>query len=526
MDMKSGKPPSNVRTSIRPAIHRVAQYVRMSTDHQRYSIESQIKAIAEYAFCNEMIVVRTYADKGRSGVTMKGREALKSLIADVQNGRANFDSVLVYDVSRWGRFQDAAESAYYEFICKSAGIAVIYCAELFENDGSVLATLMKVMKRAMAGEYSRELSVKVARAHRHHAELGFHQGGPANFGLRRLLVDSSNKPKMALDNGEAKSLQGDRVILIKGPDEETRVVQEIFRLFVKERMPHQTIARHLNAKGLKNRRGNPWSNTNIHNTLLNEKYAGTFVYCKTSWHLAGGPIANSVDKWVRVENAIAPIIDQMTFKAARLILTDGWTYTDNEMLDYLTASWCTNGYLSAPLMYKSKSTPTPVTFRARFGSLNNAYRRIGYRAVHVYRYSKSSGLVRTLHRNLICDLTSPVSSECKIAFDSEKQVVTVAGLLAVAVVILPFLPRSNTVVPGWKIHFDRLEECDAVCVGRMNKSNSAILDYYLFPRAHFAKPSHCFTESTIKHFTKFRLRSPAHFGKAATTLLSRLPPAA
>ena len=225
MDMKSDKPPSNVRTSIRPAIHRVAQYVRMSTDHQRYSIESQIKAIAEYAFCNEMIVVRTYADKGRSGVTMKGREALKSLIADVQNGRANFDSVLVYDVSRWGRFQDAAESAYYEFICKSAGIAVIYCAELFENDGSVLATLMKVMKRAMAGEYSRELSVKVARAHRHHAELGFHQGGPANFGLRRLLVDSSNKPKMALDNGEAKSLQGDRVILIKGPDEETRVVR-------------------------------------------------------------------------------------------------------------------------------------------------------------------------------------------------------------------------------------------------------------------------------------------------------------
>ncbi|MEO6246527.1 MAG: hypothetical protein ABIQ12_13930 [Opitutaceae bacterium] len=27
-----------------------------------------------------------------------------------------------YDVSRWGRFQDADESGYYEYICKRAGI--------------------------------------------------------------------------------------------------------------------------------------------------------------------------------------------------------------------------------------------------------------------------------------------------------------------------------------------------------------------------------------------------------------------
>jgi hypothetical protein len=31
--------------------------------------------------------------------------------------------------SRWGRFQDADESAHYEFLCKSAGIPVHYCAE-------------------------------------------------------------------------------------------------------------------------------------------------------------------------------------------------------------------------------------------------------------------------------------------------------------------------------------------------------------------------------------------------------------
>ena len=56
---------------------------------------------------------------------------LLDLIDDVQCGRADFSSVLVFDVSRWGRFQEVGESPYYEFICKRAGIKVTYCAELF-----------------------------------------------------------------------------------------------------------------------------------------------------------------------------------------------------------------------------------------------------------------------------------------------------------------------------------------------------------------------------------------------------------
>lgn len=51
---------------------------------------------------------------------LDGRDALKDLIAVVQNGKADFAYILVYDVSRWGRFQDADESAYYEYICKRA----------------------------------------------------------------------------------------------------------------------------------------------------------------------------------------------------------------------------------------------------------------------------------------------------------------------------------------------------------------------------------------------------------------------
>ena len=158
---------------------RAAQYVRMSTDFQRYSIQNQAATIAAYALQKQFTIVRTYIDEGRSGLRIKGRAGLIELIDDVQSGRADFDHILVYDVSRWGRFQDVDESAYYEFICKQNGVKVAYCAEQFDNDGSLLSSIAKNIKRVMAAEWSRELSVKVHTGQCRIAGLGYRVGAPS-----------------------------------------------------------------------------------------------------------------------------------------------------------------------------------------------------------------------------------------------------------------------------------------------------------------------------------------------------------
>jgi len=88
---------------------RAAQYVPMSTDYQRYSIKNQAAAIAAFAQQKNLTIVRTYVDEGRSGLRIKGRAGLTQLIDDVCSGHADFDHILVYDVSRWGRFQDIDE---------------------------------------------------------------------------------------------------------------------------------------------------------------------------------------------------------------------------------------------------------------------------------------------------------------------------------------------------------------------------------------------------------------------------------
>lgn len=91
---------------------RAAQYVRMSTDHQKYSTENQADVLQRYANARGMEIVRTYADEGKSGLRLDGRDALKKLIDDVQTGKADFSTILVYDIGRWGRFQDAGLLVY------------------------------------------------------------------------------------------------------------------------------------------------------------------------------------------------------------------------------------------------------------------------------------------------------------------------------------------------------------------------------------------------------------------------------
>src|SRR6202453_1713293 len=211
-----------------------AVYVRMSTEHQQYSTSNQMDVIREYAKLREKQIVKQYSDEGKSGLNIQGRESLARMIQDVQDGRINFSSILVYDVSRWGRFQDADESAYYEYMCRRAGVSVHYCAEQFENDGSPVSTIVKGVKRAMAGEYSRELSTKVFLGACRLIQEGFKQGGTAGFGLRRVLIDQNRQQKAVLKMGEHKSLQTDRVILIPGPEEEVKVVRWIYQEFVNE----------------------------------------------------------------------------------------------------------------------------------------------------------------------------------------------------------------------------------------------------------------------------------------------------
>jgi DNA invertase Pin-like site-specific DNA recombinase len=181
MSQQSLEPPSNSPQTPNEPI-RAAEYVRMSAEHQQYSTLNQADVIREYAERRGFEIVKTYADEGKSGLNVAGRESLRRLLSDVQESRADFDVILVYDVSRWGRFQDADESAYYEYLCKRAGIMVHYCAEPFENDGGPTSVLLDHLRSI--GEFTRDSTpIPAMRDHHipHSPELSLiatiHSGG-------------------------------------------------------------------------------------------------------------------------------------------------------------------------------------------------------------------------------------------------------------------------------------------------------------------------------------------------------------
>jgi DNA invertase Pin-like site-specific DNA recombinase len=476
----------------------------MSTDNQQYSTQNQADAIRRYASTRNIEIVATYADEGKSGLNIERRDALQRLLADIQSGNANFQTVLVYDVSRWGRFQDADESAYYEYLCKRAGIAVQYCAEQFENDGSPISAIIKSLKRAMAGEYSRELSAKVFAGQVRIIELGFRLGGPAGFGLRRILLDAHGNVKGELASGQHKSITTDRVVLGLGPEDEVAIVREIFHRYVYERATTLEIASDLNARGIKTETGNEWKYWRIYQLLTNEKYMGNSVWNRYSLKLGTKRISNHPDAWIRVDDAFPAAVDRPVFMEAQRLLkrranrATTCRLTDEQMLKELRELCMRRGPLSNRMIDAAKETPSGRWYRRRFGSLLNAYRLAGVPAEGDYRYIAVNNGLRDLYRGIIDSImTRLLEAGCHVEFEHRSRLICVNEQLTLRVMIAQFRERFGEGF-RWFLRFNALVQADITVIVRMDADNREPLDYYLLPSFDCGAPSLKLYESSSR----------------------------
>lgn len=462
---------------------RAAEYVRMSTDHQRYSTENQAEAIRAYAAGRAIEIVKTYADAGKSGLRLDGRDALKQLIEDVESGHPGFDTILVYDVSRWGRFQDSDESAYYEYRCKRAGISVQYCAEQFENDGSPVSTIVKGVKRAMAGEYSRELSAKVFAGQCRLIELGYRQGGAAGFGLRRQLIDQSGANKGQLNQGEHKSIQTDRVILVPGPSEEVEIVRAIYRTFVDDGVQEGEIAADLNRRGILTDLRRPWTRGTVHQILINEKYVGNNVWNRASFKLKRKHVQNEAEMWIRSDGAFDPIVDGVLFDAAQAIIRQrSFRVSDDDMLESLRQLLQERGYLSGMVIDEADQLPSSSAYQTRFGSLLRAYQLVGFTPDRDFRYVEINRGLRALHPGVVADTIAGIEQVGgRVTQDLATDILTVNGEFTASIVLV----RCRETGAGslrWHVRFDTGLLPDITIAIRMDRPNRNPLDYYLLPR--------------------------------------------
>jgi len=485
-----------------------ALYVRASTEHQNYSTDHQESALREYAAQHDFEVVAVYRDEGRSGLTLDGRNGLLRLLEDVQSGQAAYVTVLVYDVSRWGRFQDVDESAYYEYACRKAGIMVSYCAEPFTNDGSPLATLLKGLKRAMAAEYSRELSAKVFRAQCRLTAAGFKQGGSAGYGLRRQCLSADGRTPRTLEIGERKSLPTDRVNFVHGPNEEVAVVRRIFDMCTNKQMPDTRIAETLNAEGLKNQYGRAWSPHNVKSILTNEKYAGTLIFNRSTQRLRSSRRPNDLQKWIRVEDAFPGIVSKKMFNRTRQVrLHRGKHWTDDEMLDGLREILVENGKVSADLIDKS-DLPSAKSYALRFRGLVAAYEAASVSGPSLSRATITRYRLRCVTKDMVIEL-----ERCARRANAQIEKVTTRTyrVNGVTVRLLCTRCRYERSHPCWKVTVRHAPAVDFILWVRMNQANEEVAQIYLLPVQEF--PDHQYlwpSTRTLPSYQQFARASMAH----------------
>ncbi|HVI08855.1 MAG TPA: recombinase family protein [Candidatus Binatia bacterium] len=467
-----------------------AQYLRMSTDHQQYSMQNQADAIGRYASDQGYCVVKTYSDPAKSGLRLRNRAGLKQLLKEVVEGKVSFQAILVYDVSRWGRFQDADEAAHYEYLCKSSGIPVYYCAEQFTNDNSPAGLILKALKRTMAGEYSRELSVKVRAGLLRLAKLGFKTGGYAPFGLRRQLLDANGTPKQLLAYRERKSISHDRVILVPGPAEEVAIVQRIFREFADEGKGLTAIARSLNAENVAFTTGHAWTVCTITNLLKNPKYIGTQVWGRTTEYLSGPVRKLPEEQWVVCGHALDPIVSPELFKRAQARF-ENFTHnlSNGQLLERLKPLLLRhNGKLSGKIIDASRSCPSLTTYCTRFGGLLNVYRQLGCLTPEVLTQASNRLRGILIRSALIKDLTDVFPTQLEVARKGGRFRSLLryrrSGLL-VAVVLARHDPDAN--VNCWRIDVPKAERKRAAVVAFLNRTNDAVEALQVFDRLRYSR---------------------------------------
>lgn len=309
----------NLALGDMPRKRAVAYYRHSAEDKQENSVPIQREHAQKFAQQHGIEIIHEEADEGKTGL-LANRPGFIALFKNwIENDAAPpFEYILVYDVSRWGRFQNQNEPAHYEFRCTMRNKKVIYIEDGFpKEDQMLIGSLQTAVKRYMAAEYSRQLSGKVFHGCVKVSEQGYSAGGTPCYGMARELLDEHKKPIRLLKRGEHKEISNQRVRFVPLNDETTQAVRDIFTMFVEEGAHFTTIASALNDRGIPSAMGGLWDKDKLVRILVNETYTGARIYNKTWNRLRQGKRDNPRHEWVICRDTFPPIVSRKSFDKAQ-----------------------------------------------------------------------------------------------------------------------------------------------------------------------------------------------------------------
>ena len=175
------------------------------------------------------------------------REQFQQMLKDT--AKRQFEAIIIWKIDRFGRNRE--EIAFNKYRCKKNVVKVLYTAESIPDtpEGIILEAVLE----GMAEYYSVQLATNVKRGMDNVVRKGQSVGGTIPLGYRTVDKRLDPDPKTA------------------------PLIKQIFEMYAAG-STQKEIVDHLNAEGLRNRRGSPLTVNSIRAVLKNKKYIGIYHY--------------------------------------------------------------------------------------------------------------------------------------------------------------------------------------------------------------------------------------------------------
>jgi len=283
---------------------RAALYLRVSTGRQAendLSIPDQRRQAKAYCVSRGWEIAADYVEPGVSATDDRRPEFQRMIDAATTKPPA-FDVILVHSFSRF--FRDQFQLEFYVRRLAKAGVRLVSITQELGDD-----PMSNMIRQIMAlfDEYqSKENGKHTLRAMKENARQGFWNGALPPIGYR--IVEASEQR----GHRTKKTLEIDPV--------QAETVRLIFRLAREGDgssgpMGVKSIARHLNATGIRTRDGGRWGLDAVHKILTRTTYIGRHRFNTKFWKTRERKPETEI-----VEMAVPAIVDKYEFEAVQMLL--------------------------------------------------------------------------------------------------------------------------------------------------------------------------------------------------------------
>ncbi len=306
-----------------PSHRRCVIYARYSSEMQdtSESIEVQVSACERYAIEHHIGLARApFVDRAETGTSTENRKAYQELLRLARSTQRDFDVILTFHTSRWGR---GFESEIDEHVLEREGIRIIAVSQPFTADEGVESAFMKGVLRKIDAYYSMQAS-KYTHAHQSaNALRGFKNGGSAPDGYVLDHVPSGKKDRQGTEKLKARLALDTRPGKYDVIEEPRWKVIEFAFTHAGEGRGLRWLAKAIFRQGWRSRlRPEPISSATIRTWLINPLYTGHMVWNRVRFFRKNGRrtyVPNPIAKWVCSPEPSHPgLISKSAFEAVAM----------------------------------------------------------------------------------------------------------------------------------------------------------------------------------------------------------------